>query len=238
MEQEPGLVNGGQMQGRHWGPRNSYPVLVARALGYTPENHAISGGSNDAMFRIFKSQFQFEPGARHQYQCRLTDLDIVIACWTGINRSEIWHDQEQQWITLDAGIGRFYRMAPDSVRLQGYPAGPAIANEADYLSYLKSWIRLGTCDSQGRLNKIKNILALNALAAESGVPVINIDSFYSVDRIRWPESLIWPADLDFIRFAEQHNYPRTSWGHYYRAAHAAYADHILDRLKGGSCLGL
>ena len=43
---------------RSFGWLNSYPVSVARQLGYEPMNYAISGGSNDAMFRIFIEQLK------------------------------------------------------------------------------------------------------------------------------------------------------------------------------------
>ena len=33
---------------------NSYPAQIASGLGYEIENRSISGGSNDAMFRIFE----------------------------------------------------------------------------------------------------------------------------------------------------------------------------------------
>ena len=49
MHKEPGLtVNNPQ----EFGYLNSYPVLIAKQLGYIPLNYAISGGSNDAMFSL------------------------------------------------------------------------------------------------------------------------------------------------------------------------------------------
>jgi hypothetical protein len=47
----------------------SYPVKIAEQLGYVPENYAIAGGSNDAMFRIYE-----------EHRTRLDSSDIVIAC--------------------------------------------------------------------------------------------------------------------------------------------------------------
>ena len=69
----------------HNGTECSYPVKIAKQLGYAPKNYAISGGSNDAMFRIY------------QEQCSgLDSSDIVIACWSGYNRTEIWNDKNKK----------------------------------------------------------------------------------------------------------------------------------------------
>jgi len=39
----------------YYGYFMSYPAQLAQLLGYHPVNHAIPGGSNDAMFRIFET---------------------------------------------------------------------------------------------------------------------------------------------------------------------------------------
>ena len=70
-----------------WEANNSYPVLLAKMLGYTPLNHAISGGSNDAMFRICTQQIH--------------KADIIIACWTGWDRTELWHPEHDSWFNLN-----------------------------------------------------------------------------------------------------------------------------------------
>jgi hypothetical protein len=67
---------GSEMIDDAYGRANSYPVLLAERMGYTVTNLSIPGGSNDAVFRIF------------QEQCNA--YHVVIACWTGIDRVELW----------------------------------------------------------------------------------------------------------------------------------------------------
>ena len=114
---------------------NSYPALVASSLGYNVTNLGIPGGSNDAMFRLFLDH--------------ANDYDLVIAAWSGFNRSEFFYN--------DA----WYNLAP----------GAAMSSIKEYH---KQWYVHNAHDTQGRLNKIKNVIALNSL---SSVPVINCESF-------------------------------------------------------------
>ena len=175
------------------GRSRSYPVKIAAGLGYTEIfNQSIPGGSNDAMFRLFE-------GTATDHN------DLVIACWTGLNRGEIFDS------------GTWVAMAP----------GKDV--EANYHSYFKEWLCYAANDDVGRLNKIKNIVALNALAEQRNTRVINIDSFWPVPNFKYYG--FWPAANDFWSWCTQHNYPKTDWGHFFEPAHQAFADYVLQNCQ-------
>ena len=93
-----------------YGAKNSYPVKLAELLGYTPHNHAISGGSNDAMFRIFLEQAD--------------NFDLVIACWTGKDRGELFHTDHKYWIPINVGNSDSFTKTPnDSSATSAEPHG-------------------------------------------------------------------------------------------------------------------
>ena len=194
MHREPGLVFDSFDQATDYERTHCYPVQIAQKLGYDPINLSISGGSNDAMFRLFTEQ-------------TLTLNDIVFACWTGINRSEIY---DNQWVALAPGA------VPDKVG-------------ADYF---KQWLLYSANTEVGMLNKTKNILALNALAHAQGIPVINIDSFWPVPDVTWPDSVKWVVDIDFMSWCQQHKFPHTDWGHFFKPAHDSFAEHVLQNIAG------
>jgi len=195
---------------------NSYPVLIAQQLGYEPENWAISGGSNDAMFRIFAEQLP-----------RLTQQDIVIACWTGIDRTEVQHELTQQWLPMSVGQHNFNPTEPKSYARSGVNLGGRIPLETEYQHYHVVWTRFHVNPQSSRLNKVKNILALNSLAQSHSVPVVNINSFYPVDLT---DGVVWAVDESFCDWADRHGYPRTAWGHYFFNAHQAFADLVVAGL--------
>ena len=182
---------GSEMIDDDYGRANSYPVLLAERQGYVAHNRAIPGGSNDAVFRIFESEHR--------------DYNIVIACWTGHNRSEAWHNNA--WIPFGAG-----------------------GNGGTLQAYHQQWVVHHTDDVTGRLNKLKNIVALNALAQAHNVPVINVDSFWPVHRYTWPNNIHWPVPVDFWKWADAQGYTHTPWGHFGRDAHSAFADYILENI--------
>ena len=194
MFKESGLVFDSFDQADDYGRLHCYPVQIAQELGYDLINLSISGGSNDAMFRLFTEQ-------------TLTPNDIVIACWTGVNRSEIY---DKQWITIAPGA------VPDQVN-------------ADYF---KHWLLYSGNTQVGMLNKTKNILALNALAHAQGIQVINIDSFWPVTDVTWPNSVRWAVDTDFMSWCQQHSFPHTDWGHFFKPAHDSFAEHVLQNIAG------
>jgi hypothetical protein len=78
------------------------------------------------------------------------------------------------------------------------------------------------------LNKIKNILATNALSTQ---PVINIDSFWPVNNFVWPDNCYWPVAVTFWDWCLHNNYPKTDYGHFFEPAHRAFAEFVLKNIK-------
>ena len=189
-------AEGSEMGTKDYGRANSYPMLLAERQGYVAHNHAIGGGSNDAMFRIFESEYK--------------NYNIVIACWTGHNRSEAWNENKQEWISFCPGV--------DFTKLE------------ELSDYVRQWVVHHTDETTGRLNKLKNIVALNTLAQAHDVPVINIDSFWPVHGYAWPSNVHWPVSTTFWDWADAQGYAHTPWGHFGRDAHSAFADYILENL--------
>jgi len=191
MHKGPGLMFESQEEILRYGPNRSYPVLIAKQLGYDRiDNQAIPGGSNDAMFRIFES-------------ASLEPEDLVVACWTGLNRSEFY---DNQWI--------------------GLAAGKSI--DAKYETYFKQWLLYNATDTANRLNKIKNIVALNAIAQQQGVRVINIDSFWPVSDFK--RYGYWPVRQDFSAWCTYRKYSKTDQGHFFDDAHQAFANYVLEHI--------
>ena len=186
-------AEGSEMGTEEYNRANSYPVLLAERQGYVAHNLAIGGGSNDAMFRIFESGYK--------------NYNIVIACWTGHNRSEAWHNNA--WIPFAPG---------------GNGGNGALQ------AYHQQWVVHHTDETTGRLNKLKNIVALNTLAQAHDVPVINIDSFWPVHGYAWPSNVHWPVSTTFWDWADAQRYAHTPWGHFGRDAHSAFADYILENI--------
>ena len=200
MSQEPGLIFDDSTQALNYELTHCYPAQIAHTLGYIPVNLGISGGSNDAMFRLFLEQ-------------TLTPSDIVIACWTGVNRSEIY---DQDWLKLCPGADIPKEITPD---------------------YFKQWLLYSGNTEVGMLNKTKNILALNASAHAQGIRVINIDSFWPIDffpviDFAWPDTVSWPVDINFIAWCQQHNFPHTEKVHFFKPAHDSFAEHVLQNIAG------
>ena len=80
-----------------------------------------------------------------------------------------------------------------------------------------------------QLNKIKNILALNTLAQSHGIRVINIDSFNPINNFKWPDNIFWPVPkTTFCDWCQQAGFTTTSCGHYFKSAHQAFADYVLQ----------
>jgi hypothetical protein len=201
-----------------FGGQNSYPAILAEMLGYTAHNHAISGGSNDSMFRVAVEQIS-----------SFSQQDIVIACWTGWNRTELWHEDSNVWIPMCCGDLSEYTTIPNSVLKQGININVRISNINKYVDYSKNWALYEGNDQRGQLNKIKNILAVNQLAESHGIKIINIDSFHRIDNYQWPESIKW-ISKDFMNFCSDCQYSHTDWGHYYQSAHLEFARYIVNSL--------
>jgi hypothetical protein len=222
MDKDPGLDLEDGWDKWYFGVRNSYPVLIAEALELTPQNHAISGGSNDAMFRIFESLLP-----------TLVSTDVVIACWTGGLRTEIWNDVAQQWLPFQVGYNKFHKSIPDKYMLEGLWIPDSIAEEAQYLEYQKYWFTYNTDYASTRLNKIKNIVALNAMAHLHNIQVININSFDHVSprNFKFPEYIKWPVPVSFCQWADELKSPRTENLHYFYPTHKNFADYVVAGIK-------
>ena len=193
---------GSEMIDDAYGRANSYPVLLAERMGYTAHNHAIPGGSNDAVFRIFQEH--------------IDEYDVVIACWTGIDRTELWHPASHTWLPMAHGV---VLGAHSSTNLQEYG---------------RQWAVHEGTQQRGHLNKTKNILALNALAQSKNIQVININSFQPVDwpdPMQWPVTMFWPVlDITFCVWAQEQKFSHTENGHFDRDAHSAFADYVLRNI--------
>lgn len=214
MASEPGLEFADDEAKEYFEASNSYPALIAKGLGYTPLNYALTGSSNDSMFRIFLTLInQIKPN------------DLVIACWTGVDRTEVLHQNKFSWVQISSAIGLRYH--PGKYLLSGYPTGK-ISNAEEYEQYAKQWISFSS-EQQGKLNKTKNILALNFLCREKQLRVLNFDSFWPVD----PDhvtSCDWPVKESFWNWAKDRKYTLTPYSHYFFEAHESFANHVLQSL--------
>ena len=211
-------------QDPEYGASNSYPVLLADMLGYQAHNHAISGGSNDAMFRIYTEQ------EKH--------YELIIACWTGRDRGEYFHPTHKQWITINYGQGDSLLREPNDVLKQGKEVPQVIEDKQMYEDYGKQWLAIEGNQQRGFNNKLKNILALNVYALGKGSRVINIDSFDGIHekRIRpfvYPSIVYRPLNgpiNEFLGYCTRKGYPTEPRGHYFRPAHLDYAKYIKHKL--------
>mgnify|MGYP007024652323 CR=1 FL=1 len=83
------------------------------------------------------------------------------------------------------------------------------------------------------LNKIKNILALNAMADLEAIPVINLNSFDTMKEFKWPTNIVFPlVDGDFSSWAAEAGFKNTQNGHYFSNAHKMYAKKVVAALDG------
>ena len=209
---------------KHYGYQMSYPAQLARLLGYeTVLNHAIPGGSNDAMFRIFETFV-------NPYK-NLPRPDIVIACWTGCERTEIWNFDENNWVGLAGGKTLFSKTEHDDIIREGMPIGVHIDNRDEIIEYQKQWVVHHADRWWGRMNKLKNMLAVNVMAAEHNIPVINIDSFGTVQEYNFPDTVYRPLfKVEFCNWAAERGFNNTRSGHYFTQAHKTFANFIYRKL--------
>lgn len=224
MYSEPEIDLDGYNQ-QTYGMYNSYPSLLAQHLGYHPMNHAIPGGSNDAMFRIWESFI-------NPYSNKVRP-DLVIACWTGSERTEIWDYENETWQGLAAGKRAFHALKKDGSLPEGEYLPHMVSNSNELLAYQKQWVTYHTDRWSGRLNKIKNILALNAMANFEAVPVINLISFESINEFSWPSNVFLPmGNNDFSSWAVTAGFKNTENGHYFSDTHKMYAKKVVAALDG------
>ena len=207
----------------YYGYFMSYPAQLAQLLGYHPMNHAIPGGSNDAMFRIFETYC-------NPYKEKVKP-DIVIACWTGGKRTEVWDYEEGEWIALAGGKTNFNKREQDNIILEGKDLLEPIDNYNDIVMYQKQWITHHADRWWGRMNKLKNILALNTMAAQMGIPVINLDSFGAVQEYTFPDSVYRPlGQIEFCNWSVDRGFNNTKAGHYFAPAHRSFANFIAKKV--------
>ena len=202
-----------------WEANNSYPVLLAEMLGYTPLNHAISGGSNDAMFRICTQQIEH--------------ADIIIACWTGWDRTELWHPEHDSWFNLNYSNDTINMRKPYGGLLEGQNVATNVDNHKAYHTYGKQWLVYEGGNEKSRLNKIKNVLAVNALGKQRGIEVLNFDSFQGIHDFSWPGDVYRPLasiEEEFCIWSFAQGFTTEPTGHFFQPAHQAYAEYIKSRL--------
>ena len=200
---------------------HSYPALVARDLGYEIRNHAIPGGSNDAIFRILLEIHQ-----------DIDPEDLIIFCWIGAGRVEIFSEPDQQWLQFSVGQQTFNVIEPDPVALQGHATGALIQDHAGWQQYHRDWQHrwLAIQDRNEKTQEYRNLLAAHALALRCTSRVMNIRSFgaYEHPYQRLTDDFYWPIGYtEFWNWCHEHHYPHTAWGHFGLEAHRAFADYIL-----------
>lgn len=134
------------------------------------------------------------------------DCDIIIVAWSGLNRSEIVYNNE--WINIL----------------------PGSSPPKELISYYQQWCLHGSDERFGRLNKIKNVIALNSL---SFVPVINLESFWPIWDFQWPCNFHFPlsGNDNFWDWSIARNYNKTKMGHFELVAHQEYAKFIIGKIK-------
>lgn len=203
-----------------FGLKNSYPALIGQELGYEIYNYSMGGGCNDAIFRIARELLP-----------TLTNDDLVIACWTGGDRSEIWHGKHNIWLQISPGTTTYLRREIDDVHLSGRTIDIVVDDCDQYVEFTKKWTIFAINDQSSRNNKIKNIIALNDMLTSAGIPAINLDSFDPVDDPAL-ENFFWPEKTNFMEFCNANKFPRTHYGHYFFEAHRAYAHKVLENIHG------
>lgn len=200
---------------------HSYPALIARDLGYEVHNHAIPGGSNDAIFRILIDIHQ-----------SITDQDLIIFCWIGAGRVEIWNNQHQQWLQFSVGQPAFKIGEPHPVALQGRATGADIEDHRGWQHYHQAWQQrwLGIEDRNEKAQEYRNMLAAYALAETRTSRIINVRSFAghehayrsTTDRFYWPIGY-----EEFWTWCNDRAFDRTLRGHFGAESHRAFADYVL-----------
>lgn len=205
------------------GYQKSYPAQIAQDLGYEFENHSLYGGSNDSIFRIFVEQFD-----------RLSSDSLVLACWTGYERTEIYHDTDQQWVQITPNSKKFNLREKSSWAPQGMFVDRYITDQVWYVKYTDYWQRYAL-DENGffaKLNAVKNIMALNSLARTKNIKVLNFQSFLPIEQY-WPmiSHFYWPmGSYDFSSWCRDHGHLPGPKLHFRAESHRRFADTVLDKL--------
>lgn len=204
---------------------HSYPALIARDLGYEVHNHAIPGGSNDAIFRILIDIHQ-----------SITDQDLIIFCWIGAGRVEIWNEQHQQWLQFSVGQPAFKIGESHPVALQGRATSVDITDHGGWQRYHRDWQQrwLGIEDRNEKAQEYRNILAAHALAETRTSRIINIRSFAGHEHAyrSTTDHFYWPIGYEeFWTWCNDRAFDRTAWGHFGLDAHRAFAEYVLINIR-------
>lgn len=183
---------------------NSFLAQLAKLLNYEPENLAIPGASNDYIFRNFMYLINSN---------MIQPNDIVLVFWTGEERIEIQDPISKKWIQFSQGM---------STNFPEY--------NSTHKDFYELYQRLMCMEPmRGRLNKIKNIYALNYIAKLKGIRVVNGDSFqeYGYD---FKQDLPWLFPHDsFTAWADRNKYEHSpDWYHYGLDAHTDFAKLCLE----------
>ena len=146
-------------------------------------------------------------------------------------RTEIWDYEEGEWIALAGGKSNFNKREEDKIILEGKDLLEPIDNYNDIVMYQKQWITHHADRWWGRMNKLKNILALNTMASQMGIPVINLDSFGAVQEYTFPDTVYRPLrQTEFCNWAVERGFNNTKAGHYFAPAHKSFANFIAKKV--------
>ena len=117
--------------------------------------------------------------------------------------------------------------------LEGQNVGTNVDNHNAYHEYGKQWLVYEGGNEKSRLNKIKNILAVNALGKQHGIEVLNFDSFQGIHDFSWPGDVYRPLasiEEEFCIWSFAQGFTTEPTGHFFQPAHQAYAEYIKSRL--------
>jgi hypothetical protein len=205
----------------HFNYTNSYPAILSNLLGKTANNHAIPGGSCTAMFRIFLTLLD-----------DLDQGDVILACWTGPDRTEIYDSLDNAWLPISPGERNFWKKTHDTVALQGIPLyHDPVVQHNEYIRYLEQIYRYGMHPDQCQNERLAKIIALNHIASQRSIQVINIFSFAPEPDLSLLD-FYWPVgNLDFMTWSIDRNMPRTKNWHFSLQAHREFSRFVFDAMQ-------
>lgn len=205
----------------HFDYTNSYPVILSNLLGKTANNHAIPGGSCTAMFRIFLALLK-----------NLDQDDIVLACWTGPDRTEIYDNLNNIWLPISPGETNFWKKTHDTIALEGLPLyHDPVEQQNEYINYLQQIYRHGMHPDQCQNQRLAKIIALNHIAYKHSIRVINIFSFAPEPDLSLLD-FYWPVgNLDFMTWCVDRDMPRTKSWHFDLQAHREFAQFVFEAMR-------
>lgn len=230
-------VDGHVYDRRTYGYHHSYPAIIGKQLGYRDiHNHSLASGSTDSMVRIFHEVVDTIDPAR----------DLVIACWTGGDRSEYWDQDHQLWVQLTANKPGFHLLQPSPIALQGLMHGNVITTDRFQQEHHK-WVM--ESNHQLALQRLENNMrVLNAAAQDRQLRLMNLCSFtigyfpqvdgktprpdYSAVSHHW-----WPVGtkITFLEYSKKKGFKADDWGHFKQDAHESFAAFVLDHISKRGC---